>query len=155
LAWARNGTVTAVSQSLTGLTGFQFNQILNHVIDNGSAIDLDFTIDNITTDTYAYRESSNGVEATATEQTEITLDDTSAATERFTMMYGLNIAGEEKLFISTTADANTAGPGTAPNRVELTGKQTGTSAAWTRIDIVETGAGAFTDASNLTALGTD
>jgi len=156
MAWAKNGTVTGVSQSLTGLTAYKFNQILNHVIDNGSAIDVDLRIDNISTNTYAYRESDDGsTDATATEQAEITLDDTSAATERFSVVYGINIAAEEKLFIGFVIDASTAGAATAPSRVEVVGKQSGTSNAWTRLDILETGAGAFTSDSNLTALGTD
>lgn len=160
MAWAKNGTVTAVVQSLTSLTGFKFNQILNHVIDNGSAIDVDLRIDDLSTATYAYRESDDGTPDVAhngggSGETEITLDDTSAATERFSMAYGINIAAEEKLFIAFTIDANTAGAGTPPKRVETVGKQSGTSAAWTRLDILETQAGAFTSDSNLTALGTD
>lgn len=156
MVWAKNGTVTAVSQSLTGLTATKFNQIMNHVIDNGSAIDVDLRIDNLSTSTYAYRESDNGsADATNVSQTEFTLDDATGATERFSIIYGINIAIEEKLFISHTVDANTAGAGTAPQRVEAVGKQSGTSTAWTRLDILETQAGAFTSDSNLTILGTD
>jgi len=156
MAWAKNGTVTAVSQSLPTLTAFKFNQILNHVIDNGSAIDVDFRIDNLSTSTYSYREADNGsTDVVNVNQTEITLDDTSAATERFSMIYGINIDTEEKLFIIFTVDASTAGAGTAPSRVETCGKQVGTTNAWTRLDILETQAGAFTSDSNLTALGTD
>ena len=156
MVWTKNGTVTAVSQSLPSLTALKFNVILNHVIDNGSAIDVDLRIDNLSTSTYAYRNSDNdAVDATATEQAEITLDDTSAATERFSIVYGINIAAEEKLFIGFVVDASTAGAGTAPNRVEVVGKQSGTSVAWTRLDILETQAGAFTSDSNLTVLSTD
>lgn len=156
MVWELNGTVTAVSQSLPSLTALEFNQILNHVIDNGSAIDVDLRIDNLSTSTYAYRESSNdSTDATSVSQSEITLDDTSAATERFSMVYGINIAAEEKLFIGFVVDANTAGASNAPNRVEMVGKQSGTSTAWTRLDILETQAGAFTSDSNLTVLSTD
>lgn len=156
LTWQKNGSVTAVSQSLPSLTALIFNQILNHVIDNGSAIDVDLRIDNISTGTYAYRESDNGSsDVTQISQTEITLDDTSAATERFSVVYGINIAAEEKLFIGFVVDANTAGAANAPSRVEVVGKQVGVSVAWTRLDILETQAGAFTSVSNLTALGTN
>jgi len=100
LPWAKNGTVTAVSQSLPTLISSIFNQILNHVIDNGSAIDVDLRIDNLSTTTYAYRESDDGsTDVTQVSQTEITLDDTSAATERFSMAFGFNLPDEEKLFI--------------------------------------------------------
>jgi len=160
MAWQKNGTVTGVTQSLTGLTALKFNQILNHVIDDESAIDVDFRIDGLSTATYAYRESDDGTadvthDGSGSGEIVITLDDTSAATQRFSVGEGININTEEKLFIFHTIDANTAGAGTAPKRVETVGKQIGTTNAWTRIDILETQAGAFTSDSNLTALGTD
>lgn len=156
MVWEKNGTVTAVTQSLPSLTAKKFNVILNHVIDNGSAIDVNLRIDNISTSTYAYRESDNGsTDILATSQTEITLDDTNTATERFSVVYGINIASEGKLFIGFVVDANTAGAANAPSRVEVVGKQSGTSTAWTRLDILENQAGAFTSDSNLTVLSTD
>lgn len=155
MAWTKNGTVTAITLSLPGLTSQKFTHILNHIIDNG-VIDVDLRIDNLSTTTYAYRESDDGsADVTATEQAEITLDDTAAATERFSVVDGINIAGEEKLFIGFTIDASTAGPGTAPSRVETVGKQSGTSTAYVRLDVLETQAGAIGSTSNLTALGTD
>ena len=156
MSWQKNGTVTAVSLSLPSLTALKFNQILNHVIDNGSAIDVDLRIDNLSTSTYAYRESDDGsADVLNVSQTEYTLDDTSAATERFSMVYGINIATEEKLFIGFTVDANEAGAANILSRVESVGKKVGTSLAWTRLDILETQAGAFTSDSNLTVLSTD
>jgi len=160
MAWKRNGTVTAVSQSLPDLDKSLFNVILNHVIDDGSAIDVDLRIDNISTSTYAYRESDDGTADVAhngagSGETELTLDDRSAATERFSVVIAFNKNDEEKLFIAHTIDAQTAGAGTAPSRVETVGKQSGTTNAWSRLDILETQAGAFTSDSNLTILSSN
>jgi len=159
MAWEKNGTVTAVVQTLTNLTPLSFNQILNYVVDNGSAIDVDLRIDNLSTNTYAYAESDNGsADVDHLSQTEYTLDETSFASPRFSIVYALNRAGtasDEKLFIGHVTDANTAGSGNAPNRVESAAKESGTTVQWTRLDILETQVGSFTSASNLTLLSTD
>lgn len=160
MAWEKNGTPDTLSSAgdtltISDMSALEFNDILCHVIDNASAIDKDFRVDNISTSTYAYRESDDGsTDVTNINQTEITLDDTSAATERFTVGEGLNITSEEKLFIFHTVDAGTAGAGTAPSRVETVGKQTASS-QYTRIDVLNTQAGSFDIDSNLSALGTD
>ncbi len=165
MAWQKNGTPNTLGSAgdtltISDMTGLQFNQILCHVLDDGSVIDKDFRIDNISTTTYSYRESDDGTadvvhNGTGSGENEITLDDTSAATERFTVGVGINISGDEKLFIFHTVDANTAGAGTAPSRVETVGKQVGTSSRYTRIDVLNTQAGSFDTNSNLSAFGTD
>ena len=51
MAWVKNGTpktLTSDGDTLTisDLTALIFNQFMAHLIDNGSAIDVDFRIDN-------------------------------------------------------------------------------------------------------------
>ena len=128
MVWAKDGTVTDVTQQLTELSGYKFTNILNYVIDDGSAIDADLRIDGLSTSTYAYRESDNGsADVTNVSQAEITLDDTNAASPRFSVVFGFNLNTEEKLFIAFTCDTSTAGTASHPSRVETVGKQSGTN----------------------------
>ncbi len=134
--------------------------LLNHVIDNGSAIDVDLRINNDSGANYAYRESDDGAadvehDGTGSGENEITLDDTPVATERFSVSYITNFSTKEKLLLSHLVDANTAGEGTAPSRVETAGKWANTSVSLNRFDILETQAGAFTTDSELVVLGWD
>ena len=161
MAWAKNGTPDTLgsagdTMTISDLTAKNFNEFLSHPFTDGSAIDCDFRIDNLSTSTYAYRYSSNGAaDSTATSQAEITPSIQTTAADRFVVGYGLNISTEEKLFIFFSIDRNTAGAGTAPQRQETVGKQSGTSTAYTRIDMLNTQAGNFDTTSNLSALGTD
>lgn len=160
MAWQKNGTPDTLGSAgdtlqITDLTALKFNVFLNHNLSTG-AIDSDIRIDNISTGTYAERHALNGTEAApTTSQTEYNNDVNIGSTDRFNIIYGINIATEEKLFISHTCDANTAGASNAPNRVESVGKQSGTSTAYTRIDVLNTQAGSYDTDSNLSALGTD
>ena len=154
LGWGKNGTPDTVSgsaatMSITDLTAKTFNQFLTHQIQNGNI--LEHRIDNLSTSTYAERLSDNGAaDSTGTSQTELETA-TSGSHDEFCVIYGINIAAEEKLFICNIVGRNTAGAGTAPLRREHVGKQTGTSTQYTRVDTVLTAA---VD-SNLSALGTD
>jgi len=160
MAWTKNGTPNTLGSAgdtlqITNLTALKFNVFLNHNVSSG-AIDSDIRIDNISTGTYAKRQNLNGgTDATSTSQTEYNNDTNTGSTDRFNIIYGINIDIEEKLFISFTCDANTAGAGNAPNRVESVGKQSGTSTAYTRIDVLNTQAGSYDIDSNLSALSTD
>jgi len=140
---------------ITDLTARKFNVFLNHNLAS-SNINSNVRIDNISTSTYSKRQSANGgTDGTSTSQTEYNNDPNAGVTDRFTVIYGFNLATEEKLFISFTIDANTAGAGTVPNRVESVGKQSGTSTAYTRIDVLNTQIGSYDTDSNLSALGTN
>lgn len=156
--WKVNGTPDTLGSAgdtlqITNLTALKFNVFLNHNLSSG-AIDSDIRIDNISTSTYAKRQSLNGAaDATSVSQTEYNNDTNIGSTDRLNIIYGINIATEEKLFISFTCDANTAGAANAPNRVESVGKQSGTSTAYTRIDVLNTQAGSYDTDSNLSALG--
>lgn len=158
--WQVNGTPDTLGSAgdtlqITNLTALKFNVFLNHNLSSG-AIDSDIRIDNISTSTYAKRQSANGgVDGTSVSQTEYNNDTNTGSTDRFNIIYGINIATEEKLFISFTIDANTPGASNAPNRVVSVGKQSGTSTAYTRIDVLNTQAGSFDTDSNLLALSSD
>ena len=164
MAWKKNITITLTGSSdlLEGSMFFQltFNHILSHVLDTGGAIDKDFRIDSLSSATYTYRESDNSSadvvhNGSGSGETEITLDDTSDSTERFTMGYGINIDSEEKLFIFLVVDANTTGTANVPNIIETVGKQTGTTTKYSSVSVLNTQAGSFAIDSNITGFATD
>lgn len=166
MAWAKNGTpdtLTSAGDALTisDLTATKFNVILNHGYDDGGASGITYaaTIDNITTSTYAERTSENGAaDTTSTSRTNISLQPAFNPNDQLNVIYSINIATEEKLFIAFDVDTRSGtGAATAPNRREIVSKQSGTSTAYTRIDVTDTGGAAakFDTDSNLSALGTD
>ncbi len=121
-----NGTIT-----VSGLSDKRYYMVLSNLIDTGGALRL--RTGNGSTDTgnnYAARWSLNGgTDSTFTSRSDIPIgDNMGAVTEgRFSVGYGANLSGNEKLFINHLCDQETAGAGTAPTRVESVGKWTNTS----------------------------
>jgi len=155
--WVELGrTSSATPITVSSLADKRYYLLLNHVIDNGSAIDVDLRINNISTGDYAYRESDDGTtDVTNVDQTEITLDDVITATERFSVNYVSNFATKEKLLLSHLIGASAAGADTAPSRVQTVGKWDDVSNAIDRFDIIDTQAGDYTTDSELVVLAWD
>lgn len=88
---------------------------------------------------YASRRSHNGgSDTTATNDgTGIRIDGTGGQTAKFHNLFILNNSSDEKLVISHSITANTAGAGTAPSRTESVGKWVNTSNQITRVDIID------------------
>jgi len=162
MAWAKNGTPDTLGSAggavtISDLTATKFNVIMCHLLQNG-AIDQKFIIDGLTTSTYAQRKSNNGgSDTTSVSRANIDWGHGGVANDQFYIAYGINISSEEKLFMAWSMGANTAGASNAPVRTEGTGKQSGTSSAFTQIETNDNG-GSGTDigtSSNLSALGAD
>ena len=162
MAWAKLGTTTLGSAGddldITSMTANKFNQFLVHTLNTGGTSKHNFTFDNNNNTDYARRRSYNGAaDSTDTSQVQIEyLGD--EASDRFEVIYGSNIASEEKLNIHFAITRNTAGAGNAPNRAEAVSKAdtTTNSGQYTRIDCNNTGgSGDFDTNSNISALGSD
>jgi len=162
MAWGKAGstTLTTTGDTITvsDTTSSYFNQTLSHVIQTTGNIRMATRVGNGSIDTgsnYANRSSENGgADGTATSQT-YHKNSGSVASDMFTINYAVNIATEEKLFISNNVVRSTSGAGTAPQRMESVGKWANTSNQFDYIETVNDQGGDYTTDSNLTALGSD
>ena len=159
MAWAKNGTPHTLTGTADTLTISDLTAKTNLVVLwdrlNSSAAAGKITFNSDTGSNYARRFSYNGdADSTSTSGTGVNIyaNDT---TPNFVICYIINISTEEKLFMYFCVEQNTAGAGTAPNRVENIGKWANTSSQITRIDVTNTEAGDFAIGSNLSAIGTD
>ena len=138
-------------------TAKKFNVILLHTLAT-AAKDHRLTTDNNATADYTWRRSLNGgADNTQVSQSYIDLNVGLNTLDAFCVLYGINITGEEKLFISFEVEASATGAATAPDRNEVTSKvDTSTnSGQYAEIDINNTLAGSYNTGSSFVILGTD
>ncbi len=162
MAWAKNGTPhtltgTSIVLEVTDLTETKFNTFLTHTISSASAVVPQLRIDGSASTNYAQRHSNNGgADGTIVSQTKVQHTYTAGASwTLFNICYGVNITGEEKLFILFNIASGAAGAGTAPSRNELVFKSI-QSAQFTQFNQFDDGGGAFyASDSNVSAHGTD
>jgi len=109
-----------------------------------------------TSQNYAKRTSLNGgTDATTASAYQIFNDGVGSNTGNFTAGYISNLSNKEKLGIFHTAHQNTAGAGTAPQRVEHVGKWTNTSNPIDYMRLHNYGGGDFSSGAELVVLGWD
>ena len=164
LAWARNGTPDTLSGTsdtitISDQTSTKFNQYMCHMLGSGN-IDSRLRLGNTSVDTgsnYADRVNNNGSsDTTQTSQDDIhVLNGAASGADQFLVGYLINISAEEKLHIGFAIGRNTAGAGTAPQRMEITSKWVNTSNQFDNIQALNTDTGDFATSSNLSALGTN
>ena len=158
MAWAKNGTPSTLTGTadvitISDLTAKTNLVVLWHRLNSGASAGK-ITFNSDTGYNYARRHSYNGGgDSTSTIGTGVNIyaNDT---TPNFVICYIINISTQEKLFMNFCVEQNTAGAGTAPNRVENIGKWANNSSQITRIDVTNTEAGDFAIGSNLSAIGT-
>ena len=163
MAWGKNGTPHTLTGSadvltISDLTGTTFMQEMLHIITTGGAVSQRLTFNSDTGSNYAQRKSSDGgSDATGASGVNIDgfNDDLVTDSGGFTIVYIINIAGEEKLAITFAVSGEAAGAGTAPTRDEGVFKWVNTSAQITQIDHNNNKAGSHDINSNVSALGTD
>jgi len=166
MAWQINGTpdtLTSPSDTtiISDLTQLKFNVNLFHAEATAGTIFPNERIGNAGVDTgsnYSLSISFNGaVDTPVTGQTgwDIGTVVTNTGETTFDIQYGINIAGEEKLFISLYMYSGATGSGSVPQRAEFALKWSNTA----QYDTVEVrnsgGTGDFNTDTNLSALGTD
>jgi hypothetical protein len=159
MAWAKNGTpVTLGSASdnmdITDLTASKFHILLTHKINAASDFGGAITFDDDSGSNYAdRRKNDGGTEATDVNQTS-TRSKTGWNDNDFFIHSICDISGEETLLISHGVGERSAGAGTAPGRMELISKWTGTT-QFTRMDMTKSGAAQFDTNSNVSMLGSE
>ena len=134
MVWAK-----LVSESLTSTvsdyttstyTPNTFQTIIYHYLANGSSnCKANIRVGNTTIDTgtnYSWRKSTDGGTDTSSASTSV-FDNTRDHNSGFVVCYQVNIATEEKLFISFNGGKGTAGADNAPQRAEAVGKWSNTS----------------------------
>lgn len=162
MVWEKNETITLGSGGdnldLDSLTALKFNQILIHSLSTG-AKNHRMTTDNNNNTDYAWRRNANG----ATDNTQVSqafIDQNvglNQSSDCFGVFYGINIDGEEKLFIGFEVETASTGAASPPDRNEIVSKvdTTTNSGQYTDVDVNNTLAGDYLTDSNITALSTD
>lgn len=163
MVWQKNGTPETLSGAsddceITDLVATLFNFALFHKLGTANSTGA-FQFGSTTFDTgsnYAYRRNTNGSENPAVGgQTNGGTVIPGTGNPAFTIGYVINIATEEKLFITQTVDQSTAGSGSAPSRREAVGKWANTAVQFDRMKMIQVDSGDFSINTNLSALGTD
>ena len=163
MVWAKNGTPDTLTGTggvlaITDITSTVFNTVLVHAILNGGAGAASGTrVGTTSADSganYAERSSENGTEYTGSSRAYY-YHLYNGYEDQFTIHYAINIAGQEKLFITQTVMASATGAGTAPIRTESVGKWVTTSGQWDVFHSGSYGAGSFLATTNMSAIGTD
>ena len=127
-------------------------------LDPSTSARNNFRVGNSTVDTgtnYTNRGSTDGgADSTETSVTIVRGNATSYSTPSFFNMFIINNSANEKLVIGHTVIQNTAGAGTAPNRIEFVSKWANTS---NQIDIIEAfpSSGNYSTTSQIKVWGSD
>ena len=136
------------------ITAKKYLWIQAYLIPTGT-INSNMTFNNDTGNNYSHRYSING----ASDGTGINLDRVDVAgsetTPVFVNFFLVNNSANEKLYIQHNITQNTAGAGTAPNRIEVVGKWVNTSAQITEIDIDNSQTGSFDTGSIIKVWGSN
>jgi len=166
MTWARNGTPDTLTSAgdellISDLTSKIFNNLLTHVIFVTTFAQPGLQLGNGSIDVgtnYAARFSYDGAtDTTVTTQPYILFQsDTSPLWDQFAVQYSINISAEEKLVISHTLGANTAGAANVPHRQENVGKWVNTTNQFDQVKNDDVGGGTDYDTdSQLSMLSTD
>jgi hypothetical protein len=141
--------------SVSSLADKRYYMVLNDTLPSGD-VNGHQRLNNDSGSNYSWRFSANGAaEVTGTSASVIFSDYDSSTTPSFNLNYLANVATKEKLSTGWGVTQNTAGAGTAPQRVEFTGKWANTSDAVNRIDYVNVSSGDFDTGSEVVVLGWD
>ena len=142
--------------TVSGLEAKKHLMIQAKIVATG-AVNTLWRFNNDSGSNYSNRHSGNG----GSEDVEVNIShlDIYNATDDddvgFFTMNVINEASKEKLVIAEVVGNNANGAGNAPTRDEHVAKWANTSNAITRVDVVNTQGGSFTEGSEVTVYGTD
>lgn len=159
MVWEKNGTPHTLTSSsdtieITDLTPKKFNLVISHSLDTGGVTDANFRVNNLSTSSYARRNSINGAaDTTAGNQNTHTMTN-QRSSDIFCLGFLLGVSSEEKLWMFFVCDEEASGAGTAPSRTWAVGKNTSTNTI-SEVEINNNGTGSYNTDSNLSALATD
>ena len=160
MVWTKAGSTTLSGTSdvidVTSLSNNKFITLLHHGLYSGNSNGT-FNFNNDTDSNYAQRQSyAGGSDGTSTSQTKFSYGDSSVHDSILANSYILNIAGEEKLFITNFSMVTSTTANYAPYRTELAGKWANTSDAITSIKHTQSSSGGdYISGSNVSVLGSD
>ena len=157
MAWGKAGSTTLGSAGddldITSMTANDFNQFLVHSIASGN-MKHNFRFDDNSGSVYARGRSHNSAgKSNDSSQAQIEYHG-DGALDRFEVVYGVNLTGEEKLQIHSDITQGGSGSGTAPDRALAVSKAVITC-QYTRVDVFNDASGDFDTGSNITVLGSD
>ena len=163
MVWAKNGTPDTLTGTggvlaITDITSTVFNTVLVHAI-LGSGVDFasGTRVGTTSADSganYTERSRENGVAYQGVNRTYY-YHLYNGYPQQFTIHYAVNIAGQEKLFITDTVQAPSTGASSIPDRTESVGKWVTTSGQWDVFHSGSYGSGSFLEDTNMSALGSD
>jgi hypothetical protein len=137
------------------MTASESNVIMLHKINSGNVNPL-LTFNSDSGSNYAWRYNNNGgTDATVVNGTKLEMAVTGTTPTLFNIFYSVNVSTEEKLLIGHTVEQNTAGAGTAPQRMEVVSKWANTSDQITTVSFGNDAAGDYAIDSNVSVIGSD
>ena len=161
MAWAKNGTpdtLTSKGQAIeiTDLTSYKFNVFLLHAISDGTNnTNPQWRVDDSgSTNNATRRQYNGGTDSTTTSDDQFINDPNGNPRDKFYIVYGCNISGEEKLFMGWGMEAQ-AGATNAPERGEHAGKEVTTAGQFSQVQADALAANGHDVGTNLSAIGTD
>jgi len=163
MAWINNGDKTRGSSgSGLGLSSSddflpsEFNVYLYHgLATSGSSNSPEIRYAGVSADDYSWRKSGNGGnDGVVTADNNIQIDNHGGSTDKFGVVYAMNIASKEKLQISSLVDSGGVGANNIPNRTYGVGKMNldSETAQYTAIEF-DSMSYTLNQHSNLSALG--
>jgi hypothetical protein len=159
MVWGKAGTKTLTTAGTTvttpTMTPSKFNVTLGHTYGTGNVnTRLRVGIDSIdVTSKYSNRYADNGGSDDITETTANVIRVSSRDRDELNVVYGCNIAGEEKLFYGFTVNQENTGA-TSPTRTAFSAKWITTAGQYNLIQWLNSSAD-FPVGSNMTALGNE
>ena len=158
MVWKKLGstTLSSYAEHITySITSSKFVSFMIHGIPD-STVHASFQFNSDTGQSYNNTyETNGGTNYTDASQTKLRISPDGHTTPEFFITNMANFSGSEKILISHCVYQNTAGAGTAPARIELTGKWTGTAEVSAIKFYENTQAGGYTTGTNITTLGSD
>ena len=159
MVWGKAGSTTTTSTgdtiTVSGMTASESNVIMLHKINSGNVNPL-LTFNSDSGSNYAWRYNNNGgTDATVVNGTKLEMAVTGTTPTLFNIFYSVNVSTEEKLLIGHTVEQNTAGAGTAPQRMEVVSKWANTSDQITTVSFGNDAAGDYAIDSNVSVIGSD
>jgi len=158
MAWKKLGstTLSSYAENITyNIASSKFVSFMIHGIPD-STVHASFQFNSDTGTSYNNRyETIGGTNYADLNQTKLRISPDGHTLPEFFIAHMSNISGEEKLVISHCVYQNTAGAGTAPARLEVVGKFTGTAEVSAIKFYENTQSGGYNTGTNITTLGSD
>ena len=158
MVWAKLGstTLSSYAEHITySIDSSKFVSFMIHGIPD-STVHASFQFNSDTGQSYNNNYSTNGgTNYTDLNQTKLRISPDGHTLPEFFIAEMANISGEEKLVISHCIYQNVAGAGTAPARIEMVGKFTGTAEVSAIKFYENTQSGGYNTGTNITTLGSD